>query len=50
MEHYIVNADKYSGLLLSCDVCEAEIITIVRKTLTCLVAFCWTIIPHLKVI
>ena len=35
MEHYIVNNDKYSGLLLSCDTCEIEIITIIRKTLTC---------------
>ena len=30
-----MNTDKYSGLLLSCDVCETEIITMVRKSLTC---------------
>ena len=35
MEHYIVNNDKHSGLLLSCDMCETEIIIIVRKALTC---------------
>ena len=35
MKHIIVNNDKYSGLLLSCDVREAEIITIVKKVLTC---------------
>ena len=29
MEHYIVNNDKCSGLLLSCDICETEIIIIV---------------------
>ena len=33
MKHYIVNIDKYSGLLLSCDICE--IIIIVRKVLIC---------------
>ena len=33
MEHDIVN--KYSGLLLSCDRCETEIIIIVMKALTC---------------
>ena len=35
MENYIVNNDKYSGVLLSCDMCETEIIIMVRKTLTC---------------
>ena len=35
MEHYIVNNDKYNGLLLSCDICETEIIIIVKKALTC---------------
>ena len=35
MEHYIVSNDKYNGLLLSCDMCETDIITMVRKTLTC---------------
>ena len=35
MEHYIVNTDKYSELLLSCDMCETEIIIMVRKALTC---------------
>ena len=35
MEHYIVNTDKYNELLLSCDMCETEIIIIVRKALTC---------------
>ena len=34
MEHYIVNIDKYSELLLSCDMCETEIIIMVRKALT----------------
>ena len=34
MENYIVNNDKYSGVL-SCDMCETEIIIMVRKTLTC---------------
>ena len=34
MTHIIVNNDQYGSLLLSCDVCEAEIITIVRKVLT----------------
>ena len=33
MKHIIVNNNKYRGLL-ACDPCEAEIITIVRKTLT----------------
>ena len=28
MEHFIVNNDKYNGLLLSCDVCETKIIII----------------------
>ena len=37
-------------LLLSCDVCEAEIITIVRKELTCLLAFCLIITPQFKII
>ena len=35
MEHYIVNTDKYSELLLSCDMCETEVIIMVRKALTC---------------
>ena len=35
IEHYIVNNNKYSGLLLSCDMCETEIIIIVRKAFTC---------------
>ena len=35
MAHYIVNNDKYSELLLSCDMCETEIIIMVRKALTC---------------
>ena len=35
MEHYIVNTDKYSELLFSCDMCETEIIIMVRKSLTC---------------
>ena len=35
MEHYIVNTDKYSELLFSCDMCETEIIIMVRKALTC---------------
>ena len=35
MEHYIVNTDKYSGVLLSCVMCETEIIIIVKKALTC---------------
>ena len=35
MEHYIVNNDKYSGLLFSCDMCETERIIIVRKTFIC---------------
>ena len=35
MEHYIVNTEKYSELLLSCDMCETEIIIMVRKALTC---------------
>ena len=35
MEHYIVNTDIYSGLLLSCDMCETEIIIMARKALTC---------------
>ena len=35
MVHYIVNTDKYSELLLSCDMCETEIIIMVRKSLTC---------------
>ena len=35
MEHYIVNTDKYSELLLSRDMCETEIIIMVRKALTC---------------
>ena len=30
----ITNHDKYCTLVLSCDVCEAEIITIIRKVLT----------------
>ena len=34
MKHIIDNNNKYSLLLLSCDVREAEIITIVRKVLT----------------
>ena len=34
MEHYIVNTDKYSELLFSCDMCETEIIIMVRKALT----------------
>ena len=33
MEHYIVNTDKYSGVLLSCVMCETEII--IKKALTC---------------
>ena len=32
MKHIIV---KYGGLLLLSDVCKGEIITIVRKSLTC---------------
>ena len=35
MEHYIVNTDKYSEFSLSCDMCETEIIIMVRKALTC---------------
>ena len=36
MEHYIVNTDKYSEfLLLLYDMCETEIIIMVRKALTC---------------
>ena len=35
IEHYIVNTDKYSALLLSCNMCE--IIIIVRKALTCFI-------------
>ena len=35
IEHYIVNTEKYSGVLLSCDMCEIEIIIIILKTLTC---------------
>ena len=35
MEHYIVNTDKYSELLFSCDMCETDIIIMVRKALTC---------------
>ena len=35
MEHYIVNTDKYSEILLSCDMCETEIIIMVGKALTC---------------
>ena len=35
MEHYIVNTDKYRELLLSYDMCEIEIIIMVRKALTC---------------
>ena len=35
MEHYIVNTDKYSELLLSYDMCEPEIIIMVWKALTC---------------
>ena len=35
MEHYIVNTDKYSEFLLTCDMCETEIIIMVRKALTC---------------
>ena len=35
MEPYIVNTDKYSELLFSCDMCETEIIIIVRKAYTC---------------
>ena len=35
MEHYIVNTDKYSEFLLSCDMWETEIIIMVRKALTC---------------
>ena len=30
-----MNTDKYSELLLSCDMCETEIIIIVRNVLTC---------------
>ena len=33
MEHIIVNYDKYSGLLLLGDVCGAETVRIVNKTL-----------------
>ena len=33
--HIIINYDKYRGFLLSCDMCEAEIITIIRKVSTC---------------
>ena len=35
MEHYIVNTEKYSELLFSCDMCETEIIIMARKALTC---------------
>ena len=35
MKHIIVDYDKFSGLWLSCDVGEAEIITILRKVLSC---------------
>ena len=31
MEHCIVNTDKYSELLFSCDMCETEIIIMLRK-------------------
>ena len=34
IEHYIVNNDKSSGLLLSCDMCKTEIIIIIKKALT----------------
>ena len=49
MKHIIVNNDKYSGSLLSCDVCETEIIIIVIKVLTCFTNII-TIIPQLRVI
>ena len=35
MEHSIVNTDIYNEFLFSCDMCETEIIIIVRKALTC---------------